>query len=146
MWCATPCERKCFLLPTTHRANMMCMKSSGRVRVHEFGGGGSHAHWRLVAEQLHLVARVVAVQPDADARGRVAVAAGVDQTHVGHGAVVGDGVDALAVVAVGTVAGARGAWRQLRVRPHIRVADDLGVLALYPECGRDIIFSSVSLG
>ena len=49
--------------------------------MHEFGA--SYAHWRLVAEQLHLVARVVAVEPDALAGWGVAVAAGVDQAHVG---------------------------------------------------------------
>jgi len=58
-------------------------------------------HGLLVAEQLHVVAGVIAVQPDPEAGGCVAVAPGVNEAHVGDGVVVGDGVHALAVVPVG---------------------------------------------
>jgi hypothetical protein len=88
---------------------------------------------RLVAEDLHLVARVVSVEPDALAGRGVAVAAGVNQPHVANRVVVGDGMHAFAVVAAGTVAGAGGARAQLGVWADVRVASDLGVLPLDPE-------------
>ena len=77
-----------------------------------------------MAEQLHLVAGVVAVEPDTNAGGRVAVAASVDQAHVGHSVVVRDGVDALAVVATRAVARAARAGGKLWVGTNFRVAHD----------------------
>ena len=71
--------------------------------------------------------------------------AGVDQAHVADGVVEGDGVDTLAVVAVRAVAGARRARREGRVRPNLRVPDDL-VAIVKVEGGRDVVLSRVGLG
>eukprot|EP00327_Prymnesium_parvum_P008022 CAMPEP_0182817452 /NCGR_PEP_ID=MMETSP0006_2-20121128/11478_1 /TAXON_ID=97485 /ORGANISM="Prymnesium parvum, Strain Texoma1" /LENGTH=427 /DNA_ID=CAMNT_0024943811 /DNA_START=518 /DNA_END=1798 /DNA_ORIENTATION=- len=67
----------------------------------------------LVAQQLRHP-RVVLPQLDPDARGRVAVATRVEHRDVRDLPVVGDGVDALAVVAVGAAAGASRAGRQVQ--------------------------------
>ena len=61
------------------------------------GGGGGGTELSLVP-----------VKPDADAGRGVAVPTCVDETHVGHGVVVGDGVGALAVIARRAIAGAGG--------------------------------------
>ena len=104
----------------------------------------------LVAEELHLVPGVVAVEPDANAGGSVTVAAGVDEAHVADRVVVGDRVDALAVVAVGAVARAAGAGRELQIILRRRdrkaiVAGDERVL-LGGEGWGDVVLASVGLG
>ena len=98
---------------------------------------------RLVAEQLHLVARVVAVEPDAEARGGVAVATSVEDSHVRDSVVVGDRVDALAVGAVRTCASASGAGGGL-ADGVVGVARNLWVVG-GGECRGDVIFTSVGL-
>ena len=100
---------------------------------------------RLVAQELHLVARVVAVEPDANAGGGVAVPSGVDQAHVGHSVVVSDGVDAVAVVAIWAVARAARARGKLRVGSDLRVANDFR-LSFFVEGRRNVVLAGVGLG
>lgn len=99
----------------------------------------------LVAEELHLVTRIVPVQPDTDTRRRVAMSAGVDQSHIRQREVEGNGVDALAVVAIWAVPGTGASRRKLWPRANFRVASDLRLI-WGVESWRDIVLASVSLG
>ena len=74
-----------------------------------------------MAEQLHLVPRIIAVQPEADATRRVAVPTGVDQAHVGDGLIERDRVDTFARVAARAVPFARRPGGELRVPERVKL-------------------------
>ena len=88
--------------------------------------------------------RIIPVQPDADTGGRVAMSASVYQPHVRHGEVKGDGMDALAIVPMRTISGARTARSELRPRADFRISGNLR-LVWSVERGRNVVLPSISL-
>lgn len=73
-------------------------------------------HGQLATQKIGGTRRVL-VQLDRDARGGVAVAAGVEETDIAHRPVVLNRMDALTIGSIGTGARARGPWRGRIHRP-----------------------------